>query len=397
MHIHLDAVGGIAGDMFIASVLDAFPDLRDGMLNAIRSAGLPADIHVSIGEDSDHALTGLRFVVNQDHHEHAHQHMKFRDIRKLVESAPLENVVKDHAIGIFTRLAQAEAKVHGTSFRAISFHELGEWDSIADIVGAAFLISRLNARWTVSSLPQGSGRVRTAHGYLPIPAPATVLLLQGFKFHDDGIAGERVTPTGAAILNYLEANRLCDPNSKRLIRSGSGFGTKSLPGMSNVLRLLAFEAAEASTEADQIAEVAFEVDDQTPEDLAIGLDKLRAHPSVVDVLQAPVFAKKGRITISVRVLAEPNDLENVINACFAETTTLGVRYQIVDRRKLRRRHDAVEADGRMVRVKLAERPCGITIKAEADDLSKVIGDRSKREHVRRVAERAVGPNKEDEA
>ena len=399
MHIHLDAIGGIAGDMFIAAVLDAFPDLRDGMLDAIHAAGLPADIGLSVREHADHALTGLRFVVDEKHHRNApgHSHTHFSDIRTMLEGAPLEGAVKAIAIGIFTRVAQAEAKVHGLSVDTVSFHELGEWDSIADIVGAAFLISRLNARWTVSSLPQGSGRVKTAHGYLPVPTPATVLLLQGFDFHDDGIAGERVTPTGAAILSYLEANRPRDREARRLLHSGSGFGTRELPGMSNVLRLLAFETAEALTETDHVAEMAFEIDDQTPEDLAIALDKLRAHPSVLDVLQAPGFGKKGRMAVRVQVLAQANDLENVLTACFAETTTLGIRHHIVERRKLRRRHGEVETDGRTFRIKVAERPGGVTVKAEADDLSKVIGDRSERERVRRLAEQASRTEEEDKA
>ncbi len=399
MHIHLDAIGGIAGDMFIAAVLDAFPDLRDGMLDAIHAAGLPAEVGLSVREHTDHALTGLRFAVDEGHHRDApeHSHTRFSDIRTMLEEAPLDSAVKAIAIGIFTRVAQAEAQVHGLSVDTVSFHELGEWDSIADIVGAAFLISQLDARWTVSSLPQGSGRVKTAHGYLPVPTPATVLLLQGFDFHDDGVAGERVTPTGAALLSYLVANQPRDRKARRLLRSGSGFGTRALPGMSNVLRLLAFEAAEAATETDQVAEMAFEIDDQTPEDLAIGLDKLRAHPSVLDVLQAPAFGKKGRMTVRVQVLAEANDIENVLNACFAETTTLGIRYQVVERRKLRRRHGEVEADGRTVRIKIAERPGVSTVKAEADDLSKVIGDRAERERVRRLAEQVSQTREEDKA
>ena len=141
--------------------------------------------------------------------------------------------------------------------------------------------------------------------------------------------------------------------------------------------------------------MAFEVDDQTPEDLAIGLDKLRAHPSVVDVLQSPAFGKKGRLAVRIQVLADPDDLENVLNACFAETTTLGIRYQTQERRKLRRKQTAVDANGRKVRIKLAERPGGPTVKAEADDLSKVIGDHSERERVRRLAELAC--QKKDEA
>lgn len=390
MHIHLDAVGGVAGDMFIAAVLDAFPDLRDGMLAAIRAAGLPEEVELCVTAHADHALTGLHFSVDEGRHHHAsgHRHTKYKDIQRMLEDAPLDPGVCTHAIGIFSRVAEAEGRVHGKPVEEVSFHELGEWDSIADIVGAAYLISRLDARWSVSPLPQGSGRVKTAHGNLAVPAPATVLLLEGFEFEDDGVAGERVTPTGAAILNYLQANQPRDRKPRRLMRSGSGFGTRTLPGMSNVLRLLAFETSESGTETDRIVELAFEVDDQTPEDLAIGLDKLRAQPSVLDVLQSPAFGKKGRVTTRVQVLADPDDLENVLNACFAETTTLGVRYQVQDRRKLRRRQTEVDANGRTVRVKLAERPGGLTAKAEADDLSKIIGDHDERERVRRLAEDA---------
>ncbi len=396
MHIHLDAVGGIAGDMFIAAVLDAFPDLRDGMLTAIRASGLPADIGLSVDDYADHALTGLRFNVDEAHHLHApeHKHTPFCQIRSMLERAPLEPDVRAHAISIFSRVAEAEGKVHGLSADDVSFHELGEWDSIADIVGAAFLISALDAQWSVSSLPQGRGRVKTAHGILPVPAPATVSLLEGFDFHDDGVEGERVTPTGAAIISHLHANRPHSRKSRRLLRSGSGFGSRQLPGISNVLRLMAFEEAQQATETDRIAELVFEIDDQTPEDLAIGLDKLRAHPSVVDVMQMSMFGKKGRVAMRVQILADPSDIENVLDACFAETTTLGVRYQVLERRKLRRRQTSVDADGRPVRVKIAERPGGPTVKAEADDLVKVIGDHSERERVRRLAEFAS--RREDE-
>jgi uncharacterized protein (TIGR00299 family) protein len=396
MQIHLDAVGGIAGDMFIAAVLDAFPDLRDGMIAAIRASGLPADVGLRIDDHADHALTGLRFTVEEAHHLHApeHKHTPFHEIRSMLERAPLDADVRTHAVGIFTRVAEAEGKVHGLSTDEVSFHELGEWDSIADIVGAAFLISSLDAQWSVSSLPQGRGRVKTAHGNLPVPTPATVLLLEGFDFHDDGVEGERVTPTGAAIVSHLHANRPQSREPRRLLCSGSGFGTRKLPGMSNVLRLMAFEETRQATESDRIAELVFEIDDQTPEDLAIGLDKLRAHPSVVDVMQTSMFGKKGRVAIRVQVLTDPNDIENVLEACFAETTTLGVRYQVLERRKLRRRHTVIDADGRSVRVKIAERPGGLTVKAEADDLLKVIGDHDERERVRRLAEYAS--HKDDE-
>jgi uncharacterized protein (TIGR00299 family) protein len=401
MHIHLDAVGGVAGDMFIAAMLDAFPDLRDGMLAAIRAAGLPPEVHVGLAEHQDHALTGLRFRVIEPRvaelmvAAHHHPHTPFADIRAHLQACALTAAVRTRAIGIFSLLAEAEAKVHGKTVDTVSFHELGEWDSIADIVGAAYLIDALSladagvATWSVSSLPLGRGKVKTAHGMLPIPTPATVLLLEGFEFADDGLEGERVTPTGAAILRHLGCTQAASRRSRRLLRTGIGFGTRTFPGVSNVLRVLTFEEAREHRGGDEVVQVQFEVDDQTPEDLAIALDKLRSHPSVLDVLQTPAFGKKGRMTMHIQLLTEVADMEGVFDACFSETTTIGLRYQVMQRRKLARASTTVEAAGRQMRVKVAERPGRKTAKVEADDLLNVIGGRAERERLQREAEQVV--------
>ena len=407
MHIHLDAVGGVAGDMFIAAMLDAFPDLRDGMLAAIRAAGLPAEVHVGFAEHQDHALTGLRFRVIEPRAAellvaaHYHPHTPFADIRAHLQACALTPAIRAHAIGIFSVLAEAEAKVHGKTLESVSFHELGEWDSIADIVGAAYLIDAVAligtvaaidaaaTTWSVSSLPLGRGRVKTAHGLLPVPTPATVLLLEGFEFADDGLEGERVTPTGAAILRHLGCTQTPARRARRLLRTGIGFGTRTFPGISNVLRVLAFQEARENRGSDEVAQVQFEVDDQTPEDLAIALDKLRSHPSVLDVLQTPAFGKKGRMTMHIQLLTEVADMEGVFDSCFSETTTIGLRFQIMQRRKLTRASTTVEAAGRQMRVKVTERPGRKTAKVEADDLLNVIGGRAERERLQREAEQVV--------
>lgn len=410
MHLHLDAIGGVAGDMFIAAVLDAFPDLQEGMLQAIRAGGLPADITCRVVEHRDDVLTGLRFLVEGPPYrprdrglalpEERHRHTPFREIRAQLERSSLASGVKQRAIHIFSLLAEVEGKVHGMPAEAVSFHELGGWDSIADMVGAAFLIDALGApTWSVGSLPQGSGRVKTDHGWLPIPTPATALLLQGFEMVDDGLPGERVTPTGAAILKHLDAAprnaAQHGRQPRRLLRTGTGFGTRTLAGLSNVLRVLSFEDTAERSGSQRVAHIAFEVDDQTPEDLAIALDRLRTHPSVLDVLQMPAFGKKGRMTAHIQILAEPEDLDSVFEACFSETATLGLRWQVQERRILQRSQSTVDVDGRSVRVKVAERPGAPTAKAESDDLLSVLGGRTERESMRQAAERA-GLSKEDE-
>ena len=400
MHLHLDAVGGVAGDMFIAAMLDAFPELREPMLAEIRAAGLPTEVGCGLVEHRDHALTGLRFSVDDPHdHEHRHAHVHghhhehdetpFARIRENLLASAAAPDVKHRAVAIFTLLAEVEGKIHGASTDEVSFHELGGWDSIADIVGAAALIGALpGASWSVSTLPLGRGRTRTAHGLLPVPSPATTLLLKGYEFVDDGLDGERVTPTGASILRHLHATQRAHHGIRRLLRTGNGFGTRTFPGVSNVLRVLAFDEVQAPSAAESVASIVFEVDDQSPEDLAIALDHLRAHPAVLDVLQMPAFGKKGRVTAHVQILAEPQALEQVIEACFTETATLGLRWQVLQRRVLPRHQAAVEVGGRTVRVKLAERGGTHTVKAESDDLLSVRGGRAAREDTRRMAEEA---------
>jgi uncharacterized protein (DUF111 family) len=244
--------------------------------------------------------------------------------------------------------------------------------------------------WSVSSLPLGGGTVQTAHGRLPVPAPATALLLRGFAMHDDGIAGERVTPTGAAILAHLRPEQGRRPDGCLLV-TGAGFGTRRLPGLPNMLRVLVLETRSAEGAADEIAVLSFEVDDQTAEDLAAGLEQVRALAGVLDVLQYPAFGKKGRMVASVRVLCQSDATDRVAEACLAETTTLGVRVQTAARRILTREHlEVPAAGGAVVRVKAAARPGGRrTAKAEMDDLAMLPGGQKVRAAVRADVEAAV--------
>jgi pyridinium-3,5-bisthiocarboxylic acid mononucleotide nickel chelatase len=385
MQIHLDPIGGVAGDMFVAAVLNANPELTPGFLKTMYGLGLPEWVNCRIETANDGVLAGSRFVVECQaqpsihHHQHAHDsdgshdhhHRRWSDIRKLIEQANLSSTAKQHALGIFGLLAGAEARVHGIPVADVAFHEVGAIDSIVDIVGAAFLIDALQVdRWTTSPLPLGSGQVETAHGRLPIPAPATALLLEGFAVFDDGIPGERVTPTGAAIVRYL--CRPCEVQRRTgvLVRSGVGLGTKRFPGISNVLRVICFQQkSQASSGHRELLIVEFEVDDQSAEELAAGLERIRNDVAVFDVIQIPAIGKKGRQASHIKILADPAKQEEVIALCFQQTTTIGLRFRATEAIALPRQTESVQVAGRQVRVKIVRRPgIGATAKAEADDL-----------------------------
>jgi uncharacterized protein (TIGR00299 family) protein len=366
MHIHLDPVGGVAGDMFAAALLDAFPEHAAGTIAAAQAL---APVACALLAYRDTVLAGSRFAVRDHGDNHQHHHAHWREIRGAIDGCALPQAVRAHAVGIFGLLAEAEARVHGVVVEEVGFHEVGAADSIADILAAAWLIDALQgATWSVGSLPLGGGLVKTAHGMMPVPAPATTLLLKGFEMHDDGVHGERVTPTGAAILRYLKP---VPRAGGRLTRSGTGFGTRSLPGLSNCLRIVAFDTAAPATAPvhRELLVVCFEVDDQSGEDLAAGLAHLRAMPGVHDVLLMQAFGKKNRLAAHVQVLAAPEEAEAVIEACFAQTTTIGLRTQVVAARALPRAVTEVEVDGTPVRVKIVHRPGGFTGKAESDDVA----------------------------
>jgi uncharacterized protein (TIGR00299 family) protein len=407
MHIQLDPVGGMAGDMFVAAMLDAFPGLETAVQGAVRAAGLPVRFRCDLVAHTDHALSGRKFLVlegrgdpSEDTHElpqlrevsgpqphapdHHHGHRPFAEIRDDLTRAPIDPGIRGHALAIFTALAEVEAQVHGSTTDTVTFHELGEWDSIADIVAAAAVIHALSpATWSVGPLPLGQGFVESAHGRLPVPAPATALLLRGLTTCDDGIGGERVTPTGAAIVRHLVGLPGKAPRERLLLRSGFGFGTRALPRIANCVRALVFDPAPDPRPEDRITSIEFEVDDQTPEDLAIGLDHVRSHPHVLDVLQIPALGKKGRVAVSVRVLCLGVSEDEIASLCFIETTTLGVRFLDVRRKVLPRSASTVNVLDRHLGRKQAYRGASTTMKVEADSLREVAGHEA-REYLRRA-------------
>lgn len=421
--IHLDAVGGVAGDMFVAALLDAFPDLRERVMHdahAVLPEGVGAPV---LSEGESGAVRALRFglaagdgtasAAHGPSHSHAHVHSHghghhqhhgdinvaadvekpaknmpshagtYPDMRARIANASLHPGTAAHAGAILAIIARAEAAIHRVAIEDVHFHEIADWDSLLDVVAAGSLAAALDgAEWTVSPLPLGGGLVKTQHGLLPVPAPATAAILEGFDWRDDGVAGERVTPTGAAILRHLA--RPGRPAGGRLAASGTGTGTRTLPGLPNVLRALVFEAAPADAyDSDTVAAIAFEVDDMTGEEIGTAAERLRAVPGVLDVSLGQLFGKKGRPATSFRLLARPESTDAVARACFEQTSTIGLR--LTEEHRLTLARAAGEAAG--VPVKRVARPGGATVKAESDALTGAT--LAERRAAKRRAERAA--------
>ena len=391
--IHLDAVGGVAGDMFAAAILDARPNLWPRCQVAISALNLPAGTAARSETVTHKGFEGTRFTVQLPRNEKLgnHGHTPWTTIRSMLVDAPLDAGVRNTAIGIFTILADAEATVHGIAPDDVTFHEVGAIDSIVDIAVAAVLIDALApCLWSVGPLPQGRGQVKTQHGYIPVPVPATAKILEGFLFVDDGENGERVTPTGAAILKFLEPAFSTDTAPRALMGTGMGFGTKEFESRANMLRAVFFSTHSTAATSDIVEVLRCEIDDQTSEDLAVALDHLRATDGVLDVCQWPVFAKKGRVAIALQILAQPARAEGITEMILAETTTLGVRRTAQLRDILSRDH--VDVDG--ADVKLAHRPGGMTAKAAIDNVSAIKTAKARRAQRRLAENQALGEERD---
>jgi uncharacterized protein (TIGR00299 family) protein len=387
--IHLDLIGGIAGDMFIAAMASTFPNLGAEIIAELKKLAISARGEIQLVEYNDGILHGLRFEAIEYHdlqsskgvHDHAH----YSEICDLLHSLNLKPNVLKHSLNLFALLASAEAEVHGIKLKAVTFHEVGAWDSIIDFIAAAHFIDALKfTKWTFSPLPLGGGQVNSLHGILPVPAPATAILIKGMPIIDDGIMGERVTPTGATIVKYLLSLSSQPPSTSTMSIEavGNGFGSKKFPQIVNVVRCIAFTEANKAVEENNIAIISFEIDDQTAEDLAVAIDNIRQHTGVIEIYQAPVFGKKGRMFTQLQILVSPEDIESVCSLCLTETTTLGLRISEVKRKILNRKSVAIENP--KARVKLVERPNHqITAKAEMADIAAITkgaADRLNKKH-----------------
>lgn len=389
-HIHLDTVGGIAGDMFVACMLDAFPALLEECMQDLSDSGVLQHVSATLTPGKSHGLAVQRFDINCTSTEPCATGT-YRDLKQWLENCELAHLVKQRALSILHLLADAESQAHGVALENVHFHEVADWDSLADIVAAASVIERSGVgHWSCSALPLGSGLVDTAHGKLPIPAPATVHLLRDLKVCDDGEAGERVTPTGAAIVRHLwlvRKNRHTDFITKAngICRStGMGAGQRSLETRPNIVRCMHIDLVEPSVSnsmlknqssaqswqclLDEVDELRFNIDDMTPEELATSMGYIRGSEGVLDATCTVSMGKKQRAMFDICILCTPGFEGSVSETCFIQTTTLGIRIQRIRRRILQRNSYSINDEHGDATVKQVCRPDANSAKVESDDL-----------------------------
>ncbi|MGB4598802.1 MAG: nickel pincer cofactor biosynthesis protein LarC [Trichlorobacter sp.] len=367
--LYFDATAGIAGDMTVAALLDLGVPL-DCLQQELAKLGLP-DGAYQPGEGSVQrgGMTGRHFVVRlpheHGHHHHMHHHRNYADIHRMIAESSLSERVKELAQRIFLRLAEAEAFAHQVAVDQVQFHEVGAIDSIVDIVGTAIALDWLKVdRVYCSAVPLGGGFVETAHGRLPVPAPATAALLKGLAVHNDCGPGERVTPTGAAILAAL-AEPCGSMPVMTILKVGHGAGSKDFSDCPNILRGFLGEVAEQA-DHENVLELSCNLDDVSPELLGYTMEQLFA-AGALDVWYTPIQMKKQRPAVMLCLLCRPEQKDQLAQLVMEETGTLGVRVQQLQRIVQRRRIEECQTSLGTVRFKISPHGC----KPEYDDCCRI--------------------------
>jgi len=342
---YLDAFSGISGDMLVGALADAGA-APAAIVEALASLETGAVLSFERVQRCGIAATKFHVAIQETH---AHRHLAH--ILKMIEKASLPERAKQNASAVFQRLGEAEAAVHQVPVEHVHFHEVGAADSVADIVGACVAFELLGVTSIVSApLNVGSGTVSTAHGLLPVPAPATAALLRGKPVYSDGPAMELTTPTGAALAVTL-ARGFGGLPPLRIAATGYGAGGYDFPDRANVLRVILGEETGAA-EATTISVLETNIDDLSPQILAYAMDRL-LEKGALDVTLQPIQMKKGRPGTLLRVLARPEDRETLVETIFAETSTLGLRTYTAERRVQARHWVDVETPHGKVRIKVS--------------------------------------------
>lgn len=375
--LYLDCGMGAAGDMLMAALLELHPQPED-FLRRLNEA-LPEGVRVSAEPDEKCGVRGthVHVVIHGEEegeeppaeHPH-HHHTSVSEIQSRIRSLHLPEKARADALAVYEALAAAESRVHGEPVENIHFHEVGTLDALADVLGVCLLMEELAPEKVLASpVHVGSGTVKCAHGVLPVPAPATALLLEGVPIYSGDIRGELCTPTGAALLRHFVSDFGPMP-PLRLEKIGCGTGHKDFP-QANLLRALLGESGE---QAEQILELRCNLDDCTPEELGFVQEELW-RLGALDVYTVPIGMKKNRPAVLLSCMCREAQRQDMLRCLFRHTSTLGVRETRCARYTLRRELRTVETPYGPVRVKRAEGWGVCREKAEFEDLARIARER----------------------
>jgi pyridinium-3,5-bisthiocarboxylic acid mononucleotide nickel chelatase len=373
---HFDCISGVSGDMTLGALVSAGWPVEALREIPVRLKLEGVEIEVSSVMRGPFAATRVEVrAPGRQPHRHLHH------IESLLAAADLADSVRSRALAVFRRLAEAEAEVHGSTLQKVHFHEVGAVDALVDIVGACAGLEALGVESVSSSvLPLGGGTVLCEHGRIPVPAPATALLLRGANVRMGPVEAELATPTGAALLATLVGDWSAAPPAMRLERVGTGAGAREFPDHPNVLRLLLGEAIAAggSVGARTVAVLETAIDDENPQYLADLVPRL-LEAGALDAMLVPALMKKGRPGQWLVVVAEPSISQQLAEMILASTSTLGVRVREERRFELERFQRVAKTSFGEITMKVARLPDG-SLRAQPEF-----------ESVRQAAERAGRP------
>jgi hypothetical protein len=365
--MYLDCFSGVAGDMLLGAMIDAGLPV-DALRQALGSLGVDHELSVErvvrAGLTASHVRVrerrGYRSPDHEHHHHHPHHHGEHRSLKQiaeLIEQSSLSTGSKTRAVSLFRRLAEAEAAIHNTTIEQVHLHEVGAVDSIIDIAGAVFGFEWFGIDDVVASpLNVGGGTITIAHGTYPVPAPATLRLLTGVPSYSRGEQIELVTPTGALLVSAYARSYGHLP-AMTVQQVGYGAGTRELQSSPNVVRLVIGEripGAASPGDGEPVVKIECEIDDMSPQLFGPVADRL-LRAGALDVYLTPVQMKKGRPGTLLTVLVAPDRRAEICDLLFRETTTIGVRFEEMQREVLDRRWEEVAVQGGHVRIKIASR------------------------------------------
>lgn len=391
--IYLDCSMGAAGDMLMAALLELLPE-KDTFLQKMQSLGLPG-LEISAEPSVKCGITGthMRVLIHGEEeghpHEHAveahahshadapeaahahihvhpHHHTDLDELTHRISHLNVSEAVRSDILAVYQSIADAESRVHGVPVEQIHFHEVGSLDALADVTGVCLLMELLAPEQVLASpVHVGSGQVRCAHGILPVPAPATALLLEGIPIYGGSIRGELCTPTGAALLRRF-VTRFGPLPPMRVEKTGYGMGMKDFEA-ANCVRAMLGQTEES---AGHILELACNLDDMTPEAVGFAMEQLFA-AGALDVYTTPIGMKKNRPGVLLTCMCREDDREAMLRTIFRHTSTLGVRVSVCDRYTLSRRQYAVQTPDGEIRVKESSGWGVLRRKAEFEDLAHI--------------------------